>query len=357
MVQQYYEIESNFDPVFRLASALIKAKGHNEVCQLLSNAKLSVINTDYDNWNGGTYGYTVYIGLSVKRYSSYTPIEINNIEKIISDALNEANKSDGNSYFNAQITPSLSKDDIDWESVGGLNGKAKLKQNIEIIKGIMVSVSTNGSRIQDEEIRYKSLHYQIQTNCKKLNIPYNNFFTSLWDWYGKWKVDFPTYQERRNYVKNLFEQTLVYFEESDKQEVAETLVELDNWDKIKRTVTKIKIDSHSAVNEEDFQTIGLLCRDVIISLAQAVYNPIVHGDTHEDGTKIGNADAVRMIGNYVNYTFGGGSNKELKGYAKTTNALANQLTHKRTATKKDMLLAVSSTIALINFIGIIEGKY
>ena len=88
-----------------------------------------------------------------------------------------------------------------------------------------------------------------------------------------------------------------------------------------------------------------------------MYDPIIHGDTHEDGTKIGNADAVRMIGNYVNYTLGGSSNKELKGYAKTTNALANQLTHKRTATKKDMLLAVSSTIALINFIGIIEEKY
>ncbi len=356
MAQQYYEIESNFTPIFSLASALIKAKGYNEVCQLLSNAKLSVINTEYDNWNGGTYGYTVYIGLSVNHYSSYTSTDINNIEKIISNALNEANKRDNNCYFYAQITPSLSKDDIDWEIIGGLNGKAKLKQNIETIKDIMVSVSTGGNRIQEEEARYKNLHNQIQIDCKKLNIPYNNIFTSLWDWYGKWKADFPTYQERRIFVKDLFEQTFAYFEEPDKQEVTDTFVELDNWEKIERTITKIKMDSRSAINEEDFQTIGLLCRDVIISLAQAVYNPIIHGDMHEDGTKIGNADAVRMIGNYVNYTLSGNNNKELKAYAKATNALANQLTHKRTATKKDMLLAVSSTIALINFIGIIEGK-
>ena len=357
MTQQYYEIESNFTSVFSTALALIKAMGHNDVYQLLSNSKPSVAVTNYDNWNGGTYGYTVNIGLSVKQYSSYTSAEINNMQKIVSDALNEAIKGDGNNYFNAEITPSLSKDDIDWDIVGGLNGKAKLKQNIETIKNIMVSVATGGNRIQDEETRYKSIHNQIQTDCKNLNIPYNNGFTSLWDWYGKWKADFPTYKERRIYVKDIFEQTLAYFEESDKQEVTDTFVELDDWDKIKRTVKKIKIDSLSAVNEEDFQTIGLLCRDVIISLAQAVYDPIIHGDTHEDGTKIGNADAVRMIGNYVNYTLGGSSNKELKGYAKTTNALANQLTHKRTATKKDMLLAVSSTIALINFIGIIEEKY
>ena len=52
-----------------------------------------------------------------------------------------------------------------------------------------------------------------------------------------------------------------------------------------------------------------------------------------------------------------GHNKELRAYAKATNDLANQLTHKRSATKKDMLLIVSSTIALINFIGIIEEKF
>lgn len=36
--------------------------------------------------------------------------------------------------------------------------------------------------------------------------------------------------------------------------------------------------------------------------------------------------------------------------------MANQLTHKRNATQKDMLLVLSATIALINLIGIIEDK-
>ena len=64
-----------------------------------------------------------------------------------------------------------------------------------------------------------------------------------------------------------------------------------------------------------------------------------------------------MIGNYIQFKLSGKENEELRAYAKNTNKLANLLTHKRNATKKDMLLAVSSTIALINFIGIIEEKY
>ena len=105
------------------------------------------------------------------------------------------------------------------------------------------------------------------------------------------------------------------------------------------------------------QGIGLLCREVIISLAQAVYNPTIHGDTDEDGTRIGSSDAVRMLRNYINFALAGRDYKELRDYIKTENAIANQVTHKRSATKKDKLLTMSSTIASINFIGIIEGKF
>ena len=50
------------------------------------------------------------------------------------------------------------------------------------------------------------------------------------------------------------------------------------------------------------------------------------------------------------------TDEELKAYAKATNKLANLLTHKRDANKQDMLLSVSATMALINFIGILEDK-
>ena len=357
MEQQYYEIASNFTPIFNIALALLKGRGCDEICNTISSAKISVVNTEYDNWNGGTYGYTVYISLSVKLYTSFSAEQISHMEKVISESLNEAIKGNNNDYFIVQIGPTLSKEDLDWSVIGGINGKAVLKQNIETVRNIMVSVATGGNRIQEEDERYKKLNIQITRDCKKLNLTYNNLYSNLWEWYGKWRADFPTYQERRTYINELFAPTLSYFDDTENYNSIETFVELDDWERIRRTVTKIKRDSSIAKNEEDFQSIGLLCREVIISLAQAVYNPVVHGSEDEKGVIIGKTDAVRMIGNYISIELSGSSYDELRAYAKNTNKLANRLTHERNATKKDMLLSVSSTIALINFIGIIAGKY
>ena len=138
MEQQYYEIISNFSPVLNLALALLKGKGYGDVCEVISSSKTSVVNTEYDGWNGGTYGYTVYVSLSVKQYTSFSSDKIAEMEKLLSEALNESIKGNGNDYFNVQIGPSLSKEDIDWNLIGGLNGRATLKQNIDTIKNIMV---------------------------------------------------------------------------------------------------------------------------------------------------------------------------------------------------------------------------
>ena len=357
MDQQYYEIPSNFSPVWNIALALLKGRGYDETCKLLSSAKISVVNTDYDNLNGGTYGYTVYISLSIKQYTSISPEQMEKLEKSISDALNESIKGSHNDYFYVQITPLLSKEDIDWHAIGGLTGKEQLKQNIETMMNIMISVATGGNRIQDEDERYKKLQVQTVSDCKNLNLTYNNTFSSLWDWYGKWSTSFSKYQERRVFIRELFAPTLAYFEENENTNDIETFVQLDDWERIKRTVIKIKRESNSAKDEEDFQTVGLLCREVIISLAQTVYNPLLHGRTDDKGVTIGNTDANRMIGNYINVKLSGSSNEELRVYAKSTNKLAQRLTHERNATKKDMLLTVASTLALINFIGIIEDKY
>ena len=50
-----------------------------------------------------------------------------------------------------QISPTLCKEDIDWSIIGGIQGKNMLKQNIEIVRNIMVSVATGGNRIQEED--------------------------------------------------------------------------------------------------------------------------------------------------------------------------------------------------------------
>jgi replicative DNA helicase len=112
---------------------------------VISSAKISVVNTEYDNWNGGTYGYTVYVNLSVKQYTSFSSDKIAEMEKVISEAFNESIKGNSNNYFKVQIGPSLSKEDIDWSAIGGLSGRATLKQNIDTITRQLKALSTDYS--------------------------------------------------------------------------------------------------------------------------------------------------------------------------------------------------------------------
>lgn len=354
---EYYEEEKNFSPVLSTAISLMRSRNQETFCELILKAEVNVQNTDYDNWNGGTYGYTVFLNLPVKVYASMQKDEIEEAEKVIGETLNEVTKGDDNHYFGVQIAPRFTTSDIDWDIIGGEPGKMQLKADIEAVKDLMIAVSTGGPRIQEVDARYKSLNGSVHQRCKQLNIKYNNNFVGLWDWYGKWSSELPTYQSRRLFINELFAPTLTAFEENGANTgIAVPIVELNGWDRINRTVVKIKQDSVTARIEEDYQQIGLLCREVIISLAQAVYQPEVHGATDEEGITIGQTDANRMISNYLTYKLAGSSNQELRTYAKNTNKLANLLTHKRDASRKDMLMAVSATIALINFIGILEDK-
>ena len=349
-----YENPVEISQLFDLVKLILKERGKNDICNLLSGASISIINTVDSRWCGGDMTHTVQIKVGVKTYSSFPKFQIELFESNISECFNEITKVDDSTSFLVKIIPSLQKKMI--ETTDDISPELKeLRQNIDTIRGIMVSVATGGDRIQNVNERYQILNSTVKSTCNKLGIPFYNPFESLWDWYGKWKADFPKYQERREYIRDLFAQILSEIE-AHKESNVEVLVQLDDWTRIKRTIDKIKSDCQSAQNEEDFQSVGLLCRDVLISLAQAVYDANVHGETDEQGTRIGNSDAVRMIGTYFSVVLKGKQTKELRDYAKATNAIANQLTHKRTATRTDMLLTMSSTIALINFIGILEGK-
>lgn len=352
----FYEEKDNFKPVFDTTMALLSARGHKDICTLISNAEINVINTDFDNWNGGTYGYTVYIYVDVKTYAANTE-NISEIERVISEFLNETIRGDERNFFSVSISPKLIKNGYKWDLIGGLEAKKRLHQDIETIRNIMISVATGGNRIQDEEDRYRTINTSVIERCNKIHIDYCNGFRSLWDWYGKWRAEFPTYQQRREYINSLFSPTFEAFEVVQETPSVETLVRIDDWDRINRTLAKIKKDSVVAKNEEDYQSIGFLCRELLISLAQAVYKPDLHGDVDDKGVSIGDTDANRMLNNYIAVELKGGSNEELRSFAKNANKLANRLTHERSATKKDMMLTISATVAVINLIGALEEKY
>ncbi len=350
-----YEDTTDFSRMIKLTSSLLEERGKSYVSTLLNEAFIRIISKEDNIWFGGGITYTIQMDVPIKLYSSYTTEQINGIESIISNSINEVTKVDDNVSFITRITPSLDTNSNNQEFLNEDSVIKELRQNIDIVKSIMVSVATGGERIQNVDDRYKKLHSTIKAECDKLGIPYNNKYASLWDWYGKWRVDFPSYQERRDFIRELFASTLTGLDNSKNNEV-DVFVQLDDLGKINRMIGKIRSNTWTAKDIEDFQSIGVSCREVLISLGQIVYNPALHGEEDETGTKISKADAERMFLAYFKYKFSGKHNKELRDYVKGVKGIANQLTHKDTSTRKDMLLTVSTTLSLINFIGILEDK-
>ena len=98
----------------------------------------------------------------------------------------------------------------------------------------------------------------------------------------------------------------------------------------------------------------MLCRDALISVAQAVYQRERHPSL--DGTEPSSSDAKRMLEAYVAVELSGGANEEARKHARSALDLANVLTHRRTAGFRDAALCVEATTTVINVVAIVAGR-
>lgn len=229
-----------------------------------------------------------------------------------------------------------------------------LKRDIEAQRNLMISVSTGGPRIQQVNEEYVQRQERIKSALKALNIEDPNPYTDLWDWYGKWSSgDLPTYQSRRQYIRDL------YIPLIDRLSQRPTITsgplrEPTGWVRVDRGIEKIRRQLELARNEEDFQGIGLFCREAIISLAQAVYDPQRHCSS--DGVEPSSTDAKRMLGAYIENELRGAGNEEARRHAKASLDLANHLQHERTASFRSAAMCAEATTSVVNLIAIISGR-
>ena len=344
-----FEDKIKFKPVLNTAKELLKAQNRNDIVVMLDNAEISVSQVGYDNWNGGINFYIMYVEVSV---SDFLKLKLEPVEKIIVESLNTVTRYTDSEVFSRVVISPKSSSKIDWTLIN--LSKHELLKQVDYLKNTMISVSTGGQKIQSVEQQYKQCYNIVKQELKKLDIDNPNDYDSLWIWYGKWSSVFPTYQERRDYINVMYKQLINILSEAEDTRIVDIKVNLSDWDKISRSITEIKKRENQAQNEEQFQVVGMLCRELIITLAQTVYDPKKHISI--DGVEISTTDAKRMLESYISFILAGGESEELRAYAKITNKLANNLTHKRTATKKEMMLCTSATLALVNFVGILENK-
>ena len=229
-----------------------------------------------------------------------------------------------------------------------------LLRQLDRLRNILIAVATGGPRINEVNAEYKAHYSQLTEQLVERGIQNPVPYPDLWDWYGKWSSgDLPTYQSRREYISGLFGPLVIRLREGPSPRGAEVFPEPTGWPRIDRTLGDARTRLESASTEEHFQTVGLLCREVLITLAQTVFDPERHPPL--DDVKIGKTDAKRMLDSYLAVELAGGSNAIARRHAKASLDLANELQHERTAAFRKAALCAEATASVVNIVAILSG--
>ena len=227
---------------------------------------------------------------------------------------------------------------------------AELIAALEQLRNTLVTVATGGPRIQSVDSEYRELYGRVSAELARRRIDNPLTYASLWDWYGRWSSgDLPTYQSRREFVRDLIGPLINLLRTGRREEPPPT-----GWPRVDRTVGELRDRLAEADSEEQYQAVGLLCREAIISVAQVVYDPDKHRPA--DGVQPSETDAKRMLEAYIAAELRGASNEESRRHARSALDLAVALQHRRTAAFRDAALCVEATTSVINVIAIMAGR-
>ena len=75
------------------------------------------------------------------------------------------------------------------------------------------------------------------------------------------------------------------------------------------------------------------------------------------GTVISRTDARRLLEAWLHHEYEGGSNKEIRAHIRASLDLANNLQHRRTATRKLAALCLEATSSAVAVVAILAGRW
>jgi hypothetical protein len=134
----------------------------------------------------------------------------------------------------------------------------------------------------------------------------------------------------------------------------EVFDEPTGWQKVDRQLQEVRLRLEGAEAEEQYQAVGLLCREVLISVAQESYDRARHASL--DGVQPSSTDAKRMLEAVFEAELQGNANEEARAHAKAAVHLAVALQHKRTADFRTAAMCAEATASVVNLLAVLSGR-
>lgn len=162
-------------------------------------------------------------------------------------------------------------------------------------------------------------------------------------------------QERLLEQQQSIARALSYGWERQRPGSSRTAPEPTGWPKVDRQTEDMRSRLATAKTEEQHQAVGLLCREVLISIAEAAHDPAKHPFRGE--LPVSPTDAKRRLEALFDAELPGEANEEARAHAKAAVRLADALQHKRTADFRTAALCAEATTSVVNLAAIAVRKW
>jgi hypothetical protein len=236
-------------------------------------------------------------------------------------------------------------------SSGAVNVE-ELRTAIEQQAALMVTVATGGPRIEDRNAEYRTRRRNILAELRDRGLADPNPYADLWAWHGHWSQHLGTWASRRAYISELYQPLLDALDHLEERPLGAGLQDaLTGWERVDDQLAQLRERFARAETAEDFQAVGLLCRDIFRSLSDATFDEDEH--LPEGEALPGPADAKKRLGFTADAVAAGGSNRELRALLKASFDLANKVQHARAATLDEAALVAEATVASVNLMRVL----
>jgi hypothetical protein len=222
----------------------------------------------------------------------------------------------------------------------------ELRALIDQTQRVMIDVATHQAAINDEDVNYIERKRRIASELRRLGLEDPNPQSDLWQWYSYWKDNFPSYAERRTYVRSLYASVLDALDHLEERELGAGIGAGETgWERVDSQIRQLRERFATARTTEDYQAVGHLSREVFVSLAEACFVAGRHAENGE--VPAGVKDRLARV---VAVEAGGGEFKELRKTINSNIDLANAVQHDRSTTVDEAAIIAEATIASANML-------
>lgn len=339
----------------KLVSMLIqdlRQYGYGALIDLVKKSEYTLEYSYHDNWDGGIDFYYLVFYLPIGEYSKLVQKK-EEYENILNSSV-QSFYSNNNIRINGVKIEAKMAHYIDWVAIQPRENKNSVLTLINAEKDTLIKAGTGLIQIKDtsENEAYKTKHKYLCDILLKLGLSPIHEYTDLWDWYNDYKNrGLTTYQSRREYISKLFEPLINTIENSEECGINLLHYEKTGWDKIDDDLLRMREVLETAHKTQDYQTVGMHGRELLITLAQTVFIKEKHPSV--DGIDISETDSKRMLDAYIAFCLKNKSREREAKFAKAAVDFSNELTHKRTAVSMDAELCYTAVLSTVHIIRIL----